>query len=378
MDCVALVEKVVDEVITPTPPPPPDEHQGHQMVRWSIGSAALVAINGGLGLQDPPWINTQPLPPGNNNTSPYHSPVLLTLADARDFVEVMAPRGRRMTTCLTAVPPPFITIPPATATFFPPDFGNLDSKHNSTTLPDNEAHLHTVGVTAPWMHPDMIGNVGPPAAFSLQALLDNSFESIFGTASWHSANNTPMRFCQLFSKGAWVVDCFLMEIKDKNVHHQSLLDGLPPLLIAKTVEHMALPIQQNVTSLHVALMALAPIMNDTLQQLEKTKLALQMLARHNDIIVDAIQHCHDEAELSIRRLIDHDVANMSAIKIQHGWLVALKLSVNKVVEEGIMTVGQLFWEVDNIKLQQLAIVVSRGTITSTKSLASARVNSTGE
>jgi hypothetical protein len=32
MDCVALVEKVADKVITPDPPPPPDEHTGHHLV----------------------------------------------------------------------------------------------------------------------------------------------------------------------------------------------------------------------------------------------------------------------------------------------------------------------------------------------------------
>ncbi len=81
------------------------------------------------------------------------------------------------------------------------------------------------------------------AAFSLQALLDNSFELIFGPASLYGVNNAPMQFHHLFGKGARVVDCALMEMKDKTLGHQSALDGLSPLLIAVTVERLALPIR---------------------------------------------------------------------------------------------------------------------------------------
>jgi hypothetical protein len=90
MDCAALVEKVVDKVITLAPPPPPYERTGHQIVRQLMDSVALVAKNGGLGLQDLPWTITRPPPIGNNEMSPSHLPVLLTPADASDFVEVMA------------------------------------------------------------------------------------------------------------------------------------------------------------------------------------------------------------------------------------------------------------------------------------------------
>jgi hypothetical protein len=105
------------------------------------------------------------------------------------------------------------------------------------------------------------------------------------------------------------VDHALTEIKDKNTHHQSALDGLTPLSIAVRFERSALPIQQNIASLHVALVASASIMEDTMDWLKKTKLALQMLALHNQIIVNATQHCLKEAETSIKRLIEHDVAN---------------------------------------------------------------------
>jgi hypothetical protein len=51
-----------------------------------------------------------------------------------------------------------------------------------------------------------------------------------------------MHFHHLFSKGAWVVDHALMEIKDKNARHQVALDRLTPLLIAATIERLTLPI----------------------------------------------------------------------------------------------------------------------------------------
>ncbi len=58
MDCVGLVDKVAGKVITLAPPPPPDKHTGHRMVQRLMDSATLVAKNGGLGLQDPPWTIT--------------------------------------------------------------------------------------------------------------------------------------------------------------------------------------------------------------------------------------------------------------------------------------------------------------------------------
>jgi hypothetical protein len=90
MDCVALVEKVVDKMITPAFPPPLDERACHQMVQWSMESAASVTKNGGLGLQDLPWMITRPPPTSNKEMSPAHLPVLLTAADTGDFVEVTA------------------------------------------------------------------------------------------------------------------------------------------------------------------------------------------------------------------------------------------------------------------------------------------------
>jgi hypothetical protein len=146
-----------------------------------------------------------------------------------------------MLTRLLAVPTPFVLIPPTTRTSFPPDVGLLDSD-DVTAPPDNKARLHTVEDTAPRTTPEMIGNIGPTAAFSLQALLDNSFELIFGMASMYGANDAPICFCHLFSEGMQVVDHALMEIKDENSCHQSALERLSPLLIAATIERSALPI----------------------------------------------------------------------------------------------------------------------------------------
>ncbi len=128
-------------------------------------------------------------------------------------------------TQLLAVPTPFVSIPLTTTTSFPLDFGLLDSD-DATAPPDNEARLYTIEDTAPCTNLEMIGNIGPTAAFSLQALLDNSFKLFFGVASVYGADDAPMHFCHLFSKGAWVVDHVLMEIKEENLRHQSALDRL--------------------------------------------------------------------------------------------------------------------------------------------------------
>jgi hypothetical protein len=58
-------------------------------------------------------------------------------------------------------------------------------------------------------------------------------------------------------------------------------------------------------------------MDDVMDWLKKTKFALQMLVRYNNIIVDATQHRLDKAERSIKRLIEHNVANMESLEKQH-------------------------------------------------------------
>jgi hypothetical protein len=245
-----------------------------------------------------------------------------------------------MTTRLLAVPTPFVSIPSTMMTSFLPDFGLLDLD-NATAPLDNEVHLHTVKDTAPCTTPEIIGDIVPMAACSLQALLDNSFKWIFRVASAYSANDATMHSPHLFSKGVRVVDRAFMENKDKNSRHQSALDELSPLLIAATIECLALSIQRNIASLHTALVALESIMDDTMGRLKKTKLALQTLAHHNNIIVNATQHCLNKVETSINQLIEHDVANTAALEKQHGQLMALELWVEKVKEDGMSMVGLL-------------------------------------
>ena len=91
-------------------------------------------------------------------------------------------------------------------TSFLPDFGLLDLD-NATAPLDNEVRLHTIEDTATCTNPEMISDIGPTAAFSLQALLNNSFKFIFGVASGYGADDTQMCFCHLFSRahGEWTV-----------------------------------------------------------------------------------------------------------------------------------------------------------------------------
>jgi hypothetical protein len=175
----------------------------------------------------------------DNETSPSHYTVLLTFPDDSNFVEVSDQRGCRMTTWLSAVSNPFVSIPPKTGTSFPPDFGLSDSEHEEAAPPDDKAHPPTFKDMAPCMTQEVSGDIGPMAAYSLHAVLDNSFKSIFGVASAYGADDVPMHFRHLFSEGARVVDRALLEIKDENAHYQS---ALTPISIAVMIERLALPI----------------------------------------------------------------------------------------------------------------------------------------
>jgi hypothetical protein len=151
-------------------------------------------VDGQCGIGGQKWrswppgsaLDVFPSPPtSNNETSLFHLPVLLTPADASNLVEVMAWQS-------SAVPTPFILISPTMATFFPMDFGLLDLEHDATAPSDGEAHLHTVKDTAPCTTPKLMGNIGPKAAYSLQAILDNSFKLTLG---WHLRTVPMMRRC---------------------------------------------------------------------------------------------------------------------------------------------------------------------------------------
>jgi hypothetical protein len=97
------------------------------------------------------------------------------------------------------------------------------------------------------------------------------------------------------------------------------LDRLTPLAIVAMFEHAALPIRirWNVTSMNVEFVASLSILNNTLRRLDEAKLALQKIAHHNDIIVNATQRHLNEVEWSTQHLCNHDVANALAVKTQH-------------------------------------------------------------
>ncbi len=127
-------------------------------------------------------------------------------------------------TRLLAVPTPFVLIPPKTATSFLPDFGLLGLDHEEAAPPDDKARPHTIKDTALCTTQDVRGDFGPTAAYSLQAILDNSVKSIFGVASVYGTDDAPMQFRHLFNEGVRVVDHALTEIMDKNARHQLALD----------------------------------------------------------------------------------------------------------------------------------------------------------
>jgi hypothetical protein len=64
-----------------------------------------------------------------------------------------------------------------------------------------------------------IGVIAPTAFTSLQALLDNSYETYFGSDS--TVAGTPLRLKALFDEGARVLDRLLLDIQTKQYRHQA-------------------------------------------------------------------------------------------------------------------------------------------------------------
>ena len=184
----------------------------------------MVVNTTGLGLRDPPWVNTRLPPHEDQTTFLTHSPVLLTPGNAEGFMEVTAMHGCCVIVGGGGTPPLFLMIPLVTVTSFSQEFGYSDSEHDTTAPPDDRAS------------PDTMGAVGPTAVVSLQALLINLYESMFGAASENVADNTPLQFWKLFSEGACVVDRALMEIRHEQVRHKSALDRKDPSTIAESIE----------------------------------------------------------------------------------------------------------------------------------------------
>jgi hypothetical protein len=71
---------------------------------------------------------------------------------------------------------------------------------------------------------DTIGIIAPMAYTSLQALLDNSYEALFGTDPMMMTEGSPVRFKELFDNGARVIDRLMLDIQVDQERHQSRLD----------------------------------------------------------------------------------------------------------------------------------------------------------
>jgi hypothetical protein len=69
-----------------------------------------------------------------------------------------------------------------------------------------------------------IGIIAPMAYTSLQALLDNSYEALFGTDPTTITEGSPIRFKELFDNGARVINRLMSDIQVDQERHQSQLD----------------------------------------------------------------------------------------------------------------------------------------------------------
>jgi hypothetical protein len=69
-----------------------------------------------------------------------------------------------------------------------------------------------------------IGIIVPMAYISLQALLNNSHEALFGTDPTMMTEGSPIRLKELFDNGARVINRLMSDIQVDQEHHQSQLD----------------------------------------------------------------------------------------------------------------------------------------------------------
>jgi hypothetical protein len=66
-----------------------------------------------------------------------------------------------------------------------------------------------------------IGIIAPMAYTNLQALLDNSYEALFGTDPTMMTEGSPIRFKELFDNGARVIGWLMSDIQVNQECHQS-------------------------------------------------------------------------------------------------------------------------------------------------------------
>jgi hypothetical protein len=157
---------------------------------------------------------SRPPPP----TTQLSSPMLLSTlvnTDGNGYLLVTATRGHCMT-------------PSAMAGRHPASVGiqaNTTNAFEALSAVSSGILTDPQGDTSPTPPlTNTIGIIAPMAYTSLQALLDNSYEALFGMDPTTMTEGSPIRFKELFDNGAWVIAQLMLDIQVDQERHQSRLD----------------------------------------------------------------------------------------------------------------------------------------------------------
>jgi hypothetical protein len=209
-DFVAPADRVTDAVAPPLPPPPPEES-------WNRCSMLLSAmkmppVDGSIVA--PGAEISRPSPPATQLSSPtlLSTPVN---TDGGGYLSVAA-------TCNHCM------MPSAMAGRHPASVGiqaNTTNAFEALSAVSSGILTDPQGDTSPTMPlTNTIGIIAPMAYTSLQALLDNSYEALFGTDPTTMTEGSPIWFKELFDNGARVIDQLMLDIQVDQERHQSQLD----------------------------------------------------------------------------------------------------------------------------------------------------------
>ncbi len=207
---MAPADRVTDTVAPPLPPPPPDESRNHRSTLRS--TMKMPPVDGSIVA--PAAEISRPSPPATQLSSPtlLSTPVN---TDGDGYLSVAATRGHCMT-------------PSAMVGRHPASVGiqaNTTNAFEALSAVSSGISTDPQGDTSPTPPlTDTIGIIAPMAYTSLQALLDNSYEALFGTDPTSMTEGSPIRFKELFDNGARVIDRLMSDIQVDQECHQSQLD----------------------------------------------------------------------------------------------------------------------------------------------------------
>jgi hypothetical protein len=207
---VATADRVTAAVAPPLSPPPPDESRNR---RSTLKSAMKTSPVDG-SIVAPAAEISKPSPPATQLSSPtlLSTPVN---TDGDGYLLVAATRGHcMMPSAMAGRHPASVGIQATTTNAF-----EALSAVSSVISTDPQ------GDTSPTPPlTNTIGIIAPMAYTSLQALLNNSYEALFGTDPTTMTEGSPIRFKELFDNGARVIDRLMSDIQVDQERYQSRLD----------------------------------------------------------------------------------------------------------------------------------------------------------